>query len=173
MLNIRRKIIPSGVDAAFHEQGLMMNKERFGGLLFLLPGLYGLIFSLEYPMGKWDEPGPGVFPLFLSITLFVAGILWLVFGKREAEGIQEDRGEMVMKLSKPLQIVGLTAGLIFFLERLGYLLGTSLYLFALLFWVSRFSVWIAIGLAAFLAVGSWYFFGKLLSVQLPQGVLPF
>ena len=49
----------------------------------------------------------------------------------------------------------------------------SLYLIVLFIWVSRFKLWIAFGLALGIGVGSWLFFGRLLSVQLPQGPLPF
>ena len=71
----------------------------------------------------------------------------------------------------PFQIVLFTAGFIVALEKLGYLATASLYAFALLFWVSRYRLWVAFGLAVLIGVGSWLVFGKLFATPLPQGVL--
>ena len=51
-----------------------MTKERGGSLIFLAAGIYGLVFSIGLPFGRWNEPGPGVFPLALSILLCISGI---------------------------------------------------------------------------------------------------
>lgn len=153
-----------------------MNKNRAAGLLFLIGGIYGSVLSLQLPLGNWREPGPGMLPLGLSMLLFISGLLWLVFGKGEKEGkMKEGKApwhEIVQKLTTPLKILGVTFGFILLLERLGYLLTASLYLFLLFFWISRYRWWLAIGLSFMVGVGSWYFFGKILSVRLPQGFLP-
>ena len=51
-----------------------MTKERGGSLIFLAAGIYGLVFSTGLPFGRWNEPGPGVFPLALSILLCISGL---------------------------------------------------------------------------------------------------
>lgn len=147
-----------------------MKKERAGGLIFLFTGIYGLIFSIQLPMGKWNEPGPGVFPLALSILLCLSGVLWFIHGKGKGEGSLDWRG-LIKKLVTPLKIIGLTAAFILTLDQLGYLVTASLYIFVILLWVSRYRFWVAMGLAILIGVGSWYFFGKLLAVQLPKGLL--
>jgi hypothetical protein len=58
-----------------------VSKERVGSIIFFLVGFYGLIFGIQMPLGKWNEPGPGIFPLFLSILLCAFGILWFILGK--------------------------------------------------------------------------------------------
>jgi hypothetical protein len=68
-----------------------------------------------------------------------------------------------------LQIVVLTSAFILLLSPLGYLMASILYLFLLFLWVSRYKLWAAAGLAVVLGGGSWYFFGKVLAVQLPKG----
>ena len=60
-----------------------MSKERGGSLIFLAVGIYGLVFSIGLPLGRWNEPGPGVFPLALSILLCVSGIFVVYPGKRK------------------------------------------------------------------------------------------
>ncbi len=149
-----------------------MNKERAGGFIFLFTGIYGLIFSVQLPLGKLHEPGPGVLPLSLSTLLFISGILWLVLGKGGGrEKARIDFQGIIRKSLTPLQIVVLTVAFIFLLDLLGYLVASTLYLFLIFLWVSRYRLWAAAGLALVIGGGSWYFFGKILAVQLPKGLL--
>ena len=148
-----------------------MNKERVGGLIFILTGIYGFIFSIQLPLGRLNEPGPGVLPLSLSTLLCISGILWLILGKGGGrEKARMGLREFIKKSLTPLQIVVLTTAFIFLLSLLGYLVGSMLYLFLLFLWVSRYKLWVAAGLAVVIGGGSWYFFGKLLAVQLPKGL---
>ncbi len=150
-----------------------MSKERGGSLLFLAAGIYGLIFSIPLPLGKWNQPGPAVFPLSLSILLCVFGISWFIYGKRKGEKKEPLGGGFVRKYATPLQIVGLTGAYVLTLVSFGYLLASTLYLFVLFLWVSRYRFWIAAVLAIVFGGGSWLFFEKVLATQLPKGFLPF
>jgi hypothetical protein len=148
-----------------------MTRERAGGLIFLFTGIYGFIFSIQLPPGKLSEPGPGVLPLSLSTLLCISGILWLILGKGGGrEKARMGLREFIKKSLTPLQIVVLTTAFIFLLSLLGYLVASMLYLFLLFLWVSRYKLWVAAGLAVVIGGGSWYFFGKLLAVQLPKGL---
>jgi len=151
-----------------------MTRERAGGLIFLAAGVYGLLFSIPLPVGKWNEPGPGVFPLVLSSLLVLSGVLWFIQGRSKGgrEG-KIDRGRVLKNLKTPLQIAVLTAGFIAALQPMGYLAASFLFLFVLFLWISRFKPWTALGLALLFGVGSWYFFEKILAVQLPAGFFPF
>lgn len=152
-----------------------MTKDRAASLLFLLTGIYGFFFSIQLPMGRWNEPGPGVFPITLSILLLVSGVSWFIIGRREAGGENGEKKagwrDIVNNLSTPLKIIGITALLILVFNRVGYLVASSLYIFVLLFWVSRYRVIVSTLLALSIGIGSWYFFQKVLSVQLPKGLL--
>ncbi len=146
-----------------------MNKEKAGSLIFLITGIYGFIFSIRFPMGKWNEPGPGIFPLCVSILLFTSGILGFIH--RKAAGEEKTRIDWhdgIRKLAPLLKIVGLTAAFILALDQVGYLVASTLYLFLLLFWVSRYKLWTATGLAVVLGLGCWYFFVKILEINLPR-----
>ena len=150
-----------------------MTRERAGSLIFLAVGTYGLFFSLQLPVGKWNEPGPGVFPLALSSLLTLSGILWFIQGR--AKGGQEgkiDWRRIRKNLKTPLQIAGLTAAYIAALQPVGYLISSFLYLLVLFLWVSRYRPLTALGLAVLFGAGSWVFFEKILAVQLPAGLLP-
>jgi hypothetical protein len=149
-----------------------MTKEQGGSLIFLTAGMYGMVFSIGLPLGRWNEPGPGVFPLALSALLSISGILWFIRGKgKGGEKKRTGLREFVRKFVTPLRIIGLTAAFILALERLGYLLASTLYLFILLTWVSRYRLWTAFALAIAFGAASWLFFGRLLSTPLPRGVL--
>ena len=149
-----------------------MSKERGGSLIFLAAGIYGLVFSIQLPLGRWNQPGPAVFPLALSILLCVFGISWFIRGKGEKEQKEPlSLKRFLQKFMTPIQIVGLTAAFIFAFELLGYLLASTIYLFVLFFWVSRYRLWTALILAIAFGVGSWLFFEKLLATQLPKGFL--
>ncbi len=148
-----------------------MTRERAGGLIFLFAGIYGFIFSIQLPLGKLNEPGPGVLPLSLSILLCISGISWLILGKGGGkEKARIDLGGIIRQSLTPLQIVVFTAAFIFLLSLLGYVVASTLYLFLIFLWVSRYKLWAAAGLAIVIGGGSWYFFGKLLAVQLPKGL---
>jgi putative tricarboxylic transport membrane protein len=151
-----------------------MTKERGGSLIFLAAGIYGLVFSVGLPFGRWNEPGPAVFPLALSILLCISGIVWFIRGKakeetRKSAGVKE----FLRKYVTAIQIVGLTGVFILLLGPLGYLLTSILYLFVLFLWVSRYKLWIAAVFAITFGAGSWVFFEKLLTTPLPKGFLPF
>jgi putative tricarboxylic transport membrane protein len=151
-----------------------VSKERIASLIFLIVGLYGLVFSMDLSLGKWNEPGPGVFPLFLSISLCLSGILWFIRGKNSSAKKAGTEWRMsARKFVTAAQIVGLTGAFIFLLDPLGYLLATILYLFVLFAWISRYSFLVSILLAVTFGIGSWLFFDKLLSTPLPKGFLPF
>lgn len=143
-----------------------MNKEGAGGLIFLVVGIYGFIFSMQLPLGHWNEPGPRVFPMCVSILLFISGASWVIFRKGALKAGLDWRG-IVKKLVMPLKITGVTAIFILSLERFGYLLASSFYLFVLFLWVCRFRLWAALGLATIIGVSSWLFFQKFLSLPLP------
>ena len=151
-----------------------MTKERGGSLIFLAAGIYGLVFSIGLPFGRWNEPGPGVFPLALSILLCISGIVWFVRGKTKGE-TRKSAGlkEFSRKYATAAQIVGLTGVFILVLEPLGYLLTSILYLFVLFLWVCRYKLWVAAVFAITFGAGSWLFFEKLLTTPLPKGFLPF
>ena len=147
-----------------------MTKERGGSLIFLAAGMYGVIFSATLPMGRWNEPGPGVFPMAISVLLCLSGVVWFIRGRaREKREIRKTAGwhDFARKFKTAVQIVGLTGAFIAALELLGYLLTSILYLFLLFWWVSRYRLWVAAVLAVTFGAGSWFFFGRLLTTPLP------
>lgn len=150
-----------------------MSKERRGSLIFLAAGIYGLVFSIGLPLGRWNQPGPGVFPFAISVLLCVSGVLWFIRGKKKETTKWVGLEGFVQRFISPLKIVGITAVFILALHPLGYLLTSTLFIFILLLWVSRYRLSVAVLLAIVFGVGSWLFFEKLLATPLPKGFLSF
>ena len=151
----------------FYKLDIVMNIDRAGGLFFFLVGLCFLSLSLKLPVGKFTQPGPGVFPLILSLLLAVIGTL--IFFSVRAKG-KIGWTKDLENSAKPLAIILLTLAFIIFMGPLGYLPASFLYLFGLFFFVSRFKWFVSAGVSGVLAAGSWYFFGKILGIFLPLGL---
>ncbi len=150
-----------------------MGRQGVAGFIFLFIGILGFIDAIQFPWGTWAEPGPAPFPLAVSVLLSIAGIMKIIQKKEEKEESEMEWRTMARDFLTPLKILGTTLVFILVLERLGYLLATPLFMFVLFLWVCRYRVRIAMGLSVAIGVGSWYFFEKILSVQLPQGLLPY
>ncbi|MGA2956162.1 MAG: tripartite tricarboxylate transporter TctB family protein [Thermodesulfobacteriota bacterium] len=143
-----------------------MSKERIGSLLFLIVGILALVQSVQFPMGTLEKPGPGVFPLILSVLLAAIGVL-LLFAERGQGRLNWSR--LLREKGTVWKIIILSAAFISAFEGLGYLAGSAGYLFLLFFWVCRFRAGAAVALTAIIAISSWYFFGTILGLQLPVG----
>jgi putative tricarboxylic transport membrane protein len=144
-----------------------MTKERFGSLFLLLLGAYALIHSLRLPLGNWNQPGPGVFPLILSLLLSAIGVALLVSSKG---GNTFNWKDSLSRQKSTWAIMGLTAGFILGFGRLGFVLTSGLYLFLLFYWICRFRLRIAAPLAAGITAAGWYLFVKILNLQFPPAL---
>jgi putative tricarboxylic transport membrane protein len=149
-----------------------VGRQRAAGFIFLFIGLLFFADSFRLSWGSWAEPGPAPFPLAVSLLLSIAGIIKIL--QRQDAGEKGGRivwSTMARGFITPLKILGATLIFILTLERLGYLVATLLFMFVLFLWVGRYRVWIALGIAVAVGVGSWYFFEVILKVQLPEGLL--
>jgi len=146
-----------------------VSKEVLGSLGLLLTGVFGLSQAVRLSLGSLEKPGPGLFPLVLSVLLCTVGASLL----RTERGRGRLRWERILReKARVWQIVLETGAFILTLEWLGYPLAAGLYLFCLFAWTCRFRLAEAVGLTALLTVGSWYLFVNFLGVQLPRGLLP-
>ena len=147
-----------------------MTLERGGSLFFLAIGIYILVQSVRLPMGSWNQPGPGVFPLILSLLLSIVGAALLVSSGAGKKMNWRDglAGQVI-----PWSIIALTALFILGFEKLGFVAASGLYLFVLLYAVSRVPLAKAAGLSAGITAAGWYLFVKMLNLQLPIGLWKF
>jgi putative tricarboxylic transport membrane protein len=144
-----------------------MKRDHVGGVFFAVVGIFFFLLSRDLPVGKLTQPGPGIFPIVLSLLLFTAGLI--IFFSTAKENSKTDWRKGMSNLAKPAGIVLLTLVYIVLMNRLGYLLTSFIYLFSLFLLVCRYKWFFAAGLSGILAAASWIFFGKVLGIQLPPG----
>ena len=150
-----------------------MQVPRRGGqlsvtLMLLALGLYGIVAASAMPMGSVALPGPGVFPLALSILLSLA-TLWVLAGMVLRAPPQDEPVEL---FHGPV-LLGFVAlcGVALLLERIGFLLTMTSFLFVLYKAFSSLG-WLRAAAAAIISALALYaFFGYAIGVALPRGDL--
>jgi putative tricarboxylic transport membrane protein len=76
---------------------MAFRKEIVGSLVFILFGVGFLLYGLNYPLDQWANPGPGVFPLIVGVTLVILAAWQLLhsFWKLKPSAGREKGGEAV------------------------------------------------------------------------------
>ncbi|MHB1131426.1 MAG: tripartite tricarboxylate transporter TctB family protein [Chloroflexota bacterium] len=139
--------------------------------VLLLFGLFMLWQAFLLKVGTPNTPGPGFFPVILSVVLLLLS-LGLVFQAREngAAITAPSGGATSMHYREIAAVLGLVLLLALIIEPVGYVIGSAIVTCALLKMAGR--TWRAsliIGLLA--TVLSFFLFDYALGVPLPKGVL--
>lgn len=143
------------------------------GAFFVLLGLAGVTQSLQLDLyQRGGIPGPGMFPLALSIALVALGVLLIITRIR-------GRPDDFAPLEKPSRdelrrVVTVMAGLLVsavLLPIVGYFLSSFALVTFLLFGVERLRSWRAVVTAVALPAVFYLVFVVLLHVRLPAGFL--
>jgi putative tricarboxylic transport membrane protein len=132
-------------------------------IALLLAGIFVAEQSLQMPLDSMSLPGPGVFPLAMGAALAVTAAALLV-----GYVVRPEPGEK-LRLGHGYVAVALLAigGMAELIERTGYLISATLFLFVLLASLSKLGWWRA-GIAAFAAaLVSQLLFQNVLGVALP------
>ncbi len=149
----------------------MTKVHRIVGIIFTLLGLYISIYSFtKLEVGTITKPGAGFFTFVCGTGIFISSAIWLFLSWRK-------KGDSTPFWGKGEWINLLLALVITFvyalvMEPLGYAISTALFI---LLWqiVIAHSKPLTIILFTVLGTGAMYFlFEKLLSVPLPNGLLP-
>jgi uncharacterized membrane protein len=95
------------------------NQKDFGaGLMYMVIGLFFAVMATQYPMGTPAKMGPGYFPFYLGILMFLLGLLVAVksFGAKAAiESIPKFHWRIIAQITGAVVLYG------FLLPRLGFL----------------------------------------------------
>ncbi len=147
-------------------------RDLVGGLGFLLLALVGVEESLRLPLGSWQRPAPGLFPLLLSLVLAGLALTLLLV----ALGTHATAPPGQSSTACPTRVWWTIVSLLAFyalLERLGFLITSFLLLFFLLRAIAgrRWLVTLAIGVGA--SLSSYLVFDRLLKLPLPRGPIGF
>jgi len=124
--------------------------------------------ALDYSRGTMDQPGPGLYPLWVGILLVAASI-----GSIVANLLKPAQGELEIPkgkdLGRVLTVLGAAVAYMLLLPYAGHLLSSILLIFVVLHTMRLRSWPMKIGFTIVIALGSYYLFDILLLVPLPRG----
>lgn len=146
-----------------------MTIDRVSGSALVLLGLFVVWERRVLPLGTHTQPGPGYFPLLLSMLLIVLGAL-LIFQGGSAQAL---RALAWPEAPHALAILACSAFATLFLEQIGYRISMVIILGFLLGVVERLRLWLVVTLTLGLPLGTFWLFDSLLRVPLPRGAWGF
>ena len=141
------------------------NQRDFGaGIMYMVIGLFFAIMATNYPMGTAAKLGPGYFPFYLGILMFLLGVLVAVkaFGAKAAiESIPKFNWRIMAQITGAVVLYGLL------LPRLGFLIAVVVLVFVAAS-ASREFTWKGTAInAAFLVTFTYSVFVLGLKLQFP------
>lgn len=143
-------------------------KDRLSGILFLIFSGVTIYLALMLPMGRMGKPGPGIFPLLLSVVIaFLALSLFLRALRSKGESGTEETPTPKWRL---VYLLGDLCLYVFLLRPLGFLISTWIFLIALKPILKKRWIPILLG-SLFVSLVFFFFFNYLLKVELPMGIL--
>jgi putative tricarboxylic transport membrane protein len=130
-------------------------------------------FAWKLPLGTFQRPGPGFFPLFLAFVLGALALLLLVSSWVATPVKKEEKAEP--EKSNPRKIFYILGSLLvyaFCFDKLGFLISTFLFFLLLKPLIQRSWGYVLGG--SLLVTGiSYLIFDTLLQSQLPRGIFGF
>jgi putative tricarboxylic transport membrane protein len=120
--------------------------------------------------------GPQAFPALVGIGLLVSGLLLLGETWRRAAGVAAAvPADPIERRSRAIlaAMTAWTALYYFAFERVGYVVATVVYMFALLAFFNRGRWWVNAASAAGFTLAAYLLFTSFLQVALPRGILDF
>ncbi len=151
----------------------MGRADRLSGAVLLVFAALMAYFAWKLPLGTFQRPGPGFFPLFLAFVLGPLALLLLISssmavpGKKE-ETVHPPKGDR----RKILYILGSLLVYAFCFDKCGFLISTFLFFLLLKPLVQRSWGYVLSG-SVLVTVLSYLIFDTLLQSQLPKGILGF
>ena len=126
------------------------------------------VASAGMPMGSYNLPGPGVFPLALSVLLGAGAALRIVWLHVRPAG---EAGEVRLGHRNIVIVCLALAGVAVGLDRAGFLITAGVFLVVLYRAFSGATWWRVIVAAAAALAGFHLFFERFIGITLPMGVL--
>jgi putative tricarboxylic transport membrane protein len=149
---------------------MVVRRETAASIVVMLIGVVFLVYNMNYPLGQWANPGPGVFPLMVGGVWVVLAVWHLVSVLRKhkapaREILPEDKG----KTKAPFMIVALVFYLLV-VKGVGFFITTFLFVII----CSRLAGAKEWGRPVALSVGVTLFcyvlFGMWLKLSFPRGI---
>jgi hypothetical protein len=139
---------------------LKLTRDRAAAAALAALGAWAWWAAAAYPAGSLAQPGPGFVPRLLAALLFAFSVVLIV--------VSSGKGETRFpELGITLLIVLLLGAATFALERVGYRVTVTAFLFFFLAIVERRPVWLSALLSIGFSLASFYLINDVLRVPLP------
>ncbi len=146
----------------------MVRRDVFVAAAALGFGAAAIYQSAKLPFGTVRSPGQGFFPWWTSVVIVLLALVLLFQALTFRLSASREESGSVAKVASLLAAL---AAYTFLLDPLGYPLCTFLLVLFMLRVTNPLRLWVALGMAAITAVGSYIVFAIWLSVPLPRGPL--
>jgi putative tricarboxylic transport membrane protein len=158
----------------FSQWGHQMFRKPYAllAILLLVCSVLTIISARAYEYWSGNQPGPGFFPFWLGVLLAVFSFIMLLTAMKSAKGGSFELPNRA-GLKKILVIAVAQLGFLLIIPKLGFLITSSIFLFALFVFFPKYSNLTNGILSIFISVVFYLIFQKWLLVQLPTGYFSF
>jgi putative tricarboxylic transport membrane protein len=147
--------------------------DRLSGVVLLVFAALMAYFAWKLPLGTFQRPGPGFFPLLLSFVLGPLALLLLISSLVALPAKKEEKAQPhESDLRKIFYILGSLLVYAFCFDKLGFLISTFLFFLLLKPLIQR-SWGYVVGGSLLVTGVSYLIFDTLLQSQLPRGIFGF
>jgi len=151
----------------------MVRREIESSIVVLLIGVLFLVYNLNYTLGQWANPGPGVFPLMVGGVWVVLAVWHLVsvLRKHKAPARETLQESETKGRTKALFMIGALVFYLLIVKWAGFFVTTFLFvvicgrLAGAREWGRPLALSIGINLFCYLLFGMW------LKLSFPKGIL--
>ena len=138
--------------------------------VFLLTGVWICLEALQVPFGGLRMPGAGFFPLLLGVALSALAVMLFAV---EWTSREVDSARIWPDTPDVLYVTGILILSAWLFERAGFLISMAVFLAVSIKVLGRGKWLTALATAVIGSVSSYWVFGRLLQISLPDGILGF
>lgn len=150
----------------------MKRADRIFAFICLVLSCWLVIESFNYDYTTDYTPGPGFLPFWLGICLGLLSLFLLFDSIRRRDGKEEGK-ETKMPAGKALLRLGLilliTAGLVFFMMKIGFVLAAFVFIGLILIVLEKYTILKGVLYSVVLSAALFLIFRYWLNVDLPKG----
>jgi len=146
--------------------------QRISGLLLSIMSLWICIESLQVSIGSLGNPGPGFIGFLSGLVMGILSVILMVFPDRFMKGGSDEKKTLftgrIWKVIYTLTALGAYG---FFMEILGFLISTFLFMIFLLTGIEKQKWWIVLIVSVLIVLGCYILFILCLHISLPKGLI--
>ena len=148
-------------------------KNIISGIIWLIVALSFFAEGLNLEIGPLSAPGPGFFPMALGAALFFLSLSQMIIALRAKEEPSRKEPFLAQLRISPPILASLLALIFYmiFLNVLGYILTTFLFIFFLITFISKKPLRFSIFIAILTSTLSYTIFRIALAIPLPKGFI--